>query len=354
MKNVVQKYFRPEVLRQKAYGLKSYSKVIKLNQNELPYDLPLRFKQKLFQRLKKTPFQIYPHTQPDRLAKRLGEILGVASEQILISNGSNVMIQNLMISAAVKGKVMSLEPGFSLFEEEAGILGNRYAPIYLNPPDFELPLKNFIKKMKQERPKIIFIANPHAPTGTLFSPDDILEIIRKAECPVVVDEAYYQFAKVTLLPKIKKYPQLIILRTLSKGFGLGGVRVGFMVAQKPVVEEVKKVTLPYCLPILSEEVALLVLEHRPHFQKIIREVLAERERVFAAMRKMQQVECYSSHANFILFRVKNAKACFQHLLKKGLLVRDMSNKPRLEGCLRVSIGRRSENDAFLRALKTFR
>jgi histidinol-phosphate aminotransferase len=353
MKFSAKKIFRPEVLKSHAYTLSAYPKAVKLNQNELPYDFPPRLKEELFRRIKKLPLQRYPRTQPERLQKRLARALAVGPENILFSNGSNVMIQALILSIPPKGKVLSLEPGFGVFESETQLLGNRYVPVRLKAPHFNFPLEEFLSRMKRERPHLIFIANPNAPTGNLFPTEALLEVIARASCPVVVDEAYYQFSGVTLLPRLKRFPNLMILRTFSKGFGMGGARVGYLVSRKELIREVGKVLMPYCLPVLSEETALLALEHAGHFKKIIAQVCSERERVFSAMQKLPAVECFSSRANFILFRVKSAGACFAHLLKKGVLVRNMSGKSGLEGCLRVSIGRPRENDAFLKALASY-
>jgi len=350
----VKKWFRPAVRRRKAYTLASYPKLIKLNQNELAYDLPPAVKKKLLARLKKLALNRYPTVQPERLQKKLAKVLGVKPEQLLFTNGSNVLIQVLIQSMTIKGKVMSVEPGFSLFESISGFFENRYVFVRLEAPDFRLPLKKFLATMKRERPKIIFIANPNAPTANLFPEEDLLAILREAKCPVVIDEAYFQFCGATMLPYLKRFSHLIILRTFSKGYGLGGARVGYMVARKELVDELRKALLPYCVPVLSEEAALVALEHRGYFDKVIREVLSERERVFAAMKEIPKLKFYPSQTNFILFRVKNPASCLKHLMKKGVLIRDMSGKHGLAGCLRVTIGAPKENSAFLKAIKSCR
>jgi histidinol-phosphate aminotransferase len=249
---------------------------------------------------------------------------------------------------------MGVEPSFSLYRLSAESLGNRFIGFPLNSSDFNLDFESFLKRLKRERPNLVFIANPNAPTGNLFPREGLLEIIKRSQCLVVLDEAYCQFSKATLLPELKRYPNLILLRTFSKGFGLGGARVGFMVAHEEVVEEVGKILPPYVVSPLNEEVALIALEHRSHFQFLVEEVLKERERVFAAMVQIDHVVSFSSDANFILFRVKDNKRCFKHLLKKGVLVRDVSDQPKLSGCLRVTVGKPRENNAFLRALKSYR
>jgi histidinol-phosphate aminotransferase len=354
MKRSFTKFIRNDVVRRGTYTLEAHPEAIKLNQNELPYDLSLKLKRELLLRLAKAPLQRYPLCQPLRLQKRLAKTLAVRPTQLQFSNGSNVMIQALMMMAAVEGKVMTVEPTFTVYEIQAKLLGNRVIKVPLEGENFTFPLKKFLERMKKERPNIIFIANPNAPTGNLFPKQDLLKIVSSAKCLVVIDEAYFQFSKTTLLPYLKRFPNLVVLRTFSKGFGLGGVRVGYLVAREEIAQQVAKVLLPYCLSILSEETALFVLDRQKYFDSIIVEVLNERARMLKTMRSISGIRCYDSAANFILFRTDDSKRCFKHLLKKGVLVRDVSNKFHLKNCLRVSVGRPAENNAFLKALRSYK
>ena len=346
-------YFRPEILREEAYHLDSYPDAIKLNQNELPWDLPAELKDELFARLRELPFRRYPLPQPMALKRRLAEQLALKPSQLEFSNGSNVMIQALILATAWKGRVLILDPTFSVYEIEAKLFGNKVVKVALPEPDFGFPLSKILGEIRKRRPNLIFLANPNAPTGTLFPAEAILEVVKRAPCLVVVDEAYFQFSKVTLLSALKKSPNLIVLRTFSKGFGLGGVRIGYLAAAEKIAENVSKVLLPYCLSALSETTAHFVLDHADHFEGAVAQVLAERDRMLGAMRAMPKIQVFETAANFILFRVKSSKACFSHLLKAGILVRDVSNHGSLKNCLRVSVGRPEENEAFLAALRGY-
>jgi len=349
----MKKYFRSEVTREKGYRLESHPEAIKLNQNELPYDLSADLKEELLGRIKALPFQRYPLPQPLRLQKRLAELLKVVPEQIQFSNGSNVMIQALLVATSLKGKVMILEPTFSVYEIEAKLLGNRVIKAPLNR-DFSLPTKKILAAIRKHKPKIIFLSNPNAPTGNLFPREDLLKIIKASPCLVVVDEAYVQFSRQSLISELPNFPNLVVLRTFSKGFGLGGVRVGYLVANPEVSAQVAKILLPYCVSSISEEVAHFVLDHAKHFEGIIAEVLKERDKMLAAMRAMKGIEAFETQSNFILFRSRDAQACFRHLLKRGVLTRDVSNKFHLKHCLRVSVGTPEENRIFLGALADFK
>jgi histidinol-phosphate aminotransferase len=353
MKFSLPRSIRSEILREKAYALRPFPEAIKLNQNELPYDLPPKLKRDLLRRLARVPLQRYPLCQPVELQKRLAKKLGVKPNQVQVSNGSNVMIQALILMAAVKGRVMVVEPTFTVYEIQARMLGNRVIKVPLEGEEFRFPLRQILRRIQADKPDIVFLPNPNAPTGNLFSTRELLEVVRRAPGLVVVDEAYFQFSKATLLPYLKKFPNLIILRTFSKGFGLGGVRVGYAVASPELSEQIAKILLPYCLSALSEQTALFVLDHEAHFKKIIAEVVRERKRMLKAMQQIKSIRSFDSDANFILFRCDDAQQCFLHLLKNGVLVRDVSNKFHLMNCLRVSVGRPVENDAFLRALMSY-
>lgn len=354
MKKNRKKLVRAEILQEQAYALKPFPEAIKLNQNELPYDLPASLKKKWLQRLSRVPLQRYPLCQPWDLQKRLAKKLGVKPEQLQFSNGSNVLIQALILMSAVRGKVMIVEPTFTVYEVQARLLGNRVIQIPLEGDEFGFPLQRILCELKAQKPELLFIPNPNAPTGNLFPTSALLEVIRQAPGLVVVDEAYYQFSKVTLLPYLKRFPHLVLLRTFSKGFGLGGVRVGYSIASPQLSEQIAKVLLPYCLSALAEQTALFVLEHEAHFKRVIAEVLKERGRMIREMKKIKSIRCFESDANFILFKADDAQRCFQYLLKQGVLLRDVSNKFHLKNCLRVSVGRPSENDAFLRAIKSYK
>lgn len=351
--NPWKRYLRPEVLREAAYHLSSYPEAIKLNQNELPYDLPEDLKEELLRRLRALPFQRYPLPQPMALKRRLAEQLGLKPEQIEVANGSNVLIQALILATSLKGKVLTLDPTFSVYEIEAKLFGNRVIRVPLQEPDFGLPLEKTLAALKRQRPNIAFIANPNAPTGNLFPEEALLEVVAKAKCLVVVDEAYVQFSQATLLPHLKKFPNLVLLRTFSKGFGLGGARIGYLAAHPALAENLSKILMPYCLSSLSEATAHFVLDHADRFAPIVAEVIRERGRMLAAMRALPGLRVWDSAANFILFRVKNAKACFARLLAAGVLVRNVSDHGGLKNCLRVSVGRPEENDAFLGALDAY-
>jgi histidinol-phosphate aminotransferase len=205
--------------------------------------------------------------------------------------------------------------------------------------DFDLDIDRFLAAIRKEKPKLIFLSSPNNPTGNCFSTDRILKIIEAARSIVVVDEAYQPFAGETgMLPLLKDYRNLVILRTLSK-IGLAALRVGFMIAEPEIINEVNKVRLPFNVNSFSQAVATAALRGKKEF----------RERLLEEMEKIERLTPFPSEANFILFRVSDPDFVYTALLKKGILVRNI--KDAVKGCLRVTVGTPKENTAFLKTLK---
>jgi histidinol-phosphate aminotransferase len=222
--------------------------------------------------------------------------------------------------------------------------------------EFDLDLKRILDTIRKEKPKLIFLSSPNNPTGNCFSSDRILKIIdltssllTRHSSLVVVDEAYQPFSSNKgLLPLLKDYKNLVFMRTLSK-IGLAGLRVGFLIADKEIINEVNKVRLPFNLNSLSQAIAIEALKDRKTFQNHISAIASEREKLFVELKKMDGVTPYPSEANFILFRVSNSDRVYKGLLEKGVLVRNMRGV--VDGCLRVTVGTPGENKIFLNTLK---
>jgi histidinol-phosphate aminotransferase len=229
----------------------------------------------------------------------------------------------------------------------AQALGEKNIGIPLNG-EFDLDLEKTLAAIKRERPKLIFLSSPNNPTGNCFSSGKILKIIERSKCIVVVDEAYQPFASVKgFLPLLKDYQNLVIMRTLSK-IGLAALRTGFLIADRTIVGEVNKVRLPFNVNSLSQAVAIAALKEKKLLNFYIKTIISERKRLLREMEKIRDIRPFPSEANFVLFSAKNPDKVYDSLLKKGILVRNISDV--VSGCLRVTVGRPAENTAFLRAL----
>ena len=214
-----------------------------------------------------------------------------------------------------------------------------------------MPKDQLIRTIKKERPGIIFIANPNAPTGNLFDPDVLRKVVEITDCLVVVDEAYYPFSDFTVIDWTKQYDNLVILRTFSKAFSLGGLRLGWMVAEPEVSRMIEKCLLPFCINKLVYATALAVLDSPNYLKKYMKAINTERERVYKALKSLYSLTVYPSKTNFILFETDNADLLFKKLLEQKVIVRQMNDGRRLRNALRVTIGSKEENDAFLYALR---
>lgn len=343
------KFFRQEVLDLPAYHLEAYEGV-KLNQNESPWDVPVEIKAHVVEELLKIPWNRYPLEDPVTLKKMMAKYLGVWPDNLVFANGSNVLIQALTFATSVSKEVMIVDPTFGVYEIEARLFGNRILRVPLTD-DFGIPADLFLKTLKKERPGIIFIPNPNAPTGNLFDLEVLKKIIESADGLVVIDEAYYPFSGVTLMEFQKEYDNLVILRTFSKAFALGGIRLGWMIAEPEVCRQVQKCLLPFCLGKLAYAVVLAVLEAPEYVEKYSFQILKERERLFSELKKMKELKAHPSHTNFILFEVEKSDVIFRKLLHEKVIVRQVNDGRRLKNALRVTVGTRDENDYFLKALK---
>lgn len=342
-------FFRKEVVTETAYHLDEHEG-IKLNQNESPWDLPVPLKAKVVEELLKAPWNRYPLGEDLALKKKLAKYLNLWADNLLFANGSNVLIQALVLATSINKKVLIIDPTFSVYEIEANLMGNKVIKVPLDE-EFQIPRDRVLKTIKKEKPSIIFIANPNAPTGTLLDYETLKAVIEIASCLVVIDEAYFPYSQTTFIDLVAHYENLVILRTFSKAFSLAGMRLGWLVADAEVTREVEKCLLPFCINRFSYVVANCVLDQPQYLEVQVQTIRKERDRVFKELDALSIVQAFPSKANFILFRVERAQSVFKKLLQEGVIVRQIGGSPSLENTLRVTIGTPEENNAFLLALR---
>lgn len=336
---------KKNILSLQPYKVISYPCDIKLDANESPYPIqyPLSGTKKTLQRLNR-----YPDPEAKELRGIISRMFKVKLNNVLHGNGSDELIHYLITTFG--GPVMYPTPTFSMYGVIAQALNEQKVTVLLNK-DFDIDMDETLKAIKMHKPKLIFLSSPNNPTGNCFSSEKILKIIEYTSniSLVVVDEAYQPFSRnKSFLPLIKKYSNLVILRTLSK-IGLAGLRVGFIIAREGIIEEVNKVRLPFNVNSVSQAMAISALKNMDVIKSNIRKIVLERERLFSEMSKIEGVYPYPSEANFILFKVEEPDMVFNELIKRGILIRDM--KGSVDGYLRVTIGSQRENRVFLNALK---
>lgn len=333
----IRKLVKPNIRELTAYQAEDIPCRVKLDANESPYGLKV---------LKTVRTNRYPDPGARSLRKLAARELKIKTDNILHGNGSDELIYYLITTFG--GPVMYPVPTFSMYGIIAQGLGEKKIEIPLDR-EFDLDLQQMLNFMKKRKPKLTFLSSPNNPTGNCFSADRISKIIGRSPGLVIVDEAYQPFSdKRSFLPLLKKHRNLIVLRTLSK-IGLAGLRIGFMIACEEIVHEVNKVRLPFNLNSLSQKVAVDALQNRKKMRAYVSSVKTERKRLATELGKLEGIRPYPTDANFILFRVDNADNMYRGLIKKGVLVRNMSGV--CEGCLRVTVGTAGENTIFLRALK---
>ena len=348
---------RPAVRAERPYLVGAVPDVqVKLNQNESPLDLPDDLKRELVERFFATPFNRYPHEQPQELMAALEERLGVEAGSVLVGNGSNELTYTLGQVLIDPGTpVVMPRPMFSLYEKIARLNGAALTPV---PPtaDLRFDADALAAAVRRTRAALTVITTPNNPTGRAMTISEVEQVVAagaEVEGFVVVDEAYVEFnPEPPALDLLPRYPNLIVLRTFSKAAGLAGLRLGYLVGRPEVMTEFMKARLPFMVDRLAEQTALALLERPDLLRERIVMLQASRETLEVALRAMPGVEVVPSAANFLIFRTPiAAKALHQALAARGVLVRDMSGYPELHGFLRVNAGTEDENRAFLVALE---
>jgi histidinol-phosphate aminotransferase len=236
--------------------------------------------------------------------------------------------------------MMFPSPTFVMYSVNATLTGMRAVAVPLRD-DFSLDREAFIARLKEVRPAVVFLAYPNNPTGVLYPPGDVEAIVRAAEGLVVVDEAYHAFAGASFLPRLAEFPNLVVLRTLSK-VGLAGLRLGYLAGAPEWLEQFNKVRQVYNVNVLTEAAALFVLEHLDVLD-------AQAARIRSDRAELRGVEVFPSQANFLLVRVGDASGTFERLRQQGVLVKNLH--PGVPGCLRITVGTPDENRILLSAMK---
>lgn len=333
---------RPAVAAMSAYTLELREAETKLNQNESPFDVPADFKREVFARVESRSWNRYPDFESMPLREALGAAHGLAAENILTGNGSNELLAAAIGTFVGPGmRVFVQRPSFTLYEKLVTIAGGTIEPVEVDPRSGVLPVAAATPD------SVVIVCSPNNPTGGVV-PRGGIDRLLATGATVLLDRAYGDFADDTF-PAL--HDNLVVFSTFSKAWGIAGLRVGWLASSASTCREIRKVKLPYSLNILSETAAIVALEQRERRDGLVTLIRAERERLSAAMKAMATIEVFPSQANFIAFRTGASRRIFDALCARGILVRDISSYPGLANCLRVSIGRPEENDAFLTALK---
>ncbi len=339
---------RPQVRKLAAYHVDETPVRIKLDAMENPFPLPESVRRDVAAVVRKSSINLYPDTSGKELKKAIANLWKMKPEQMMLGNGSDELIQAIIL--AFGGPVLVPVPTFAMYDITSRALGQEVTTVPLDSR-FDIDAELVIKKAKQIKARVIFLASPNNPTGNRFSDAQVRKILERAEAAVVIDEAYYSFSGRSWLPQLKKYPNMIVLRTLSK-IGFAGLRVGVLTASSEIVNELNKIRLPYNINSLSQAVAVTALRNKKIINDQISVLISEREKLYNQLLNIRGLIPYPSETNFILMRTAiDASAVHAKLKQSGILVKNLNKPGPLKNCLRVTIGTPQENREFLKALK---
>ncbi|SKB88641.1 histidinol-phosphate transaminase [Daejeonella lutea] len=302
-----------------------------------------------------TNYNRYPDPMQFKVKQRLSEIKGVPPRNIFVGNGSDEAIDILFRAFCRPGldNVITVPPTYGMYEVSANINDIEVRKVRLTA-DYQLNIEGIAEAI-DDNTKIIFICSPNNPTGNSINRTDIETILANFNGLVVIDEAYINYSRQkTFIQELTEYSNLVVLHTLSKAWGLAGLRLGMAFASEEIIEVFNKVKPPYNVNEASQQLALEALQNIEQINDWIRLTVSEREKLSSDLRNLEIVQkIYPSDANFILVKTFDAKGIYDHLVSKGIIVRDRSKVELCEGSLRITIGTPEENQSLINNLKTF-
>ncbi len=300
-----------------------------------------------------SPYNRYPDPLQWKVKEQLAELKGVKPQQIFLGNGSDEAIDSLIRAFCEPNvdSVLITPPTYGMYAVCADVNAVAIDQVLLTP-DFDIDLNAFPKTFKPTA-KILFLCSPNNPSGNLLSRDKVVEVLNRFPGLVVVDEAYIDFASSKSFTfELSKYPNLVILQTFSKAWGLAGLRLGMCFASEEIIQIINKIKYPYNVNVFTQEQALTALLQVDKKNENVKEIIAERSTLANSLAKLSIVKrIYPSDANFLLVQVNDALATYEYLMQKGIIVRDRSKVTLCDNCIRITIGTPKENQDLLNALK---
>ena len=348
-----QKILRTEIMGLSPYQTAETKGMARLHAMESPYSLPASVRRQWLDKLEEVDLNRYPDPQMTQLKQAFQNTFEIPPHlHLMFGNGSDELIQLLVLAIARPDAcILTVTPGFSMYKIIAEFVGVRVIEVPLAEESFALRPELMCERIREHEPALVFLSCPNNPTGTLWPREDVEEIVRRATGLVVIDEAYTSFASYSMMALTEKYPHVLILRTLSK-MGLAGLRLGWLSGAEQWMRELGKLRLPYNVNALSQVSARFALDNISVFEDQIRLVRGQREKLITAMRDMDGIQVFPSEANFILFKVLNTSAedVSKRLLESKIMIKHFAGDAPLKNYLRVTVGAKNENKAFLAAL----
>ncbi len=327
---------------------------VRLNTNEAPTAPPAGFQAALHDALDRIDWHRYPDRAAGALRAALAERYSRAPGEVFVANGSNEVLQTIMLTFGGAGRTAAVfEPTYALHSHISKTTGTAVVE-GARSEDFSLDMDEVRRVIETHEPDVLFLCSPNNPTGLVDPPDTVdrvLELMAETDGLLVVDEAYGQFAETSAVDQVADDVPLVVSRTFSKTWSMAGARLGYLLAPSWIVDELDKVALPYHLDSFKQAVGLAALEFGAEMDERVALIVTERTRVLEELEALP-VTTWSSGANFFLFRAHDVPGdeLWEQLVGHSVLVRNCASWPRLQGCLRVTIGTPDENDLFLASL----
>ncbi|MFN2524662.1 MAG: histidinol-phosphate transaminase [Actinomycetota bacterium] len=324
----------------------------RLNTNESPYAPPQGVIDEVVSAMQHLTLNRYPDRDATSLFDAISQHISWPSEGLWVANGSNEVFMHLLLTFGGHGrKSLTFEPTYSLHSLIPRIAGTATVQVGRNQ-DWLIDLDQALKAIESERPEIIIVCSPNNPTGNVEPIESIEVLLEHAPGLVVVDEAYIEFTspEKSLQPLLGAYSNLVVTRSFSKAWRLAGARLGYMMADPSIVEDLRRVRLPYHLSAMTQLIGEAALKHTDETLQLVSALVEERDLIAMELQTLG-LKVFPSQANFVLFEVPDPSGTWQKLLDRGVLVRKYEADPKLERCLRVTCGLPEESQAFLRALR---
>lgn len=353
--SIMQRVIRQDIQDMHAYAVQPSAGLIKLDTMENPYRLPAHLQQALGERLGAVAINRYPAERVEDLRAALAHFANLPEGcGLMLGNGSDELISLLSLACDRPGAVfMAPLPGFVMYGLSAALQGIRFVGVPLTA-DFELDESAMLAAIEREKPAVLYLAYPNNPTANLWNDAAIercIQAMAQVGGLVAMDEAYQPFASRDSMGWLRRYPHVVVMRTLSK-FGLAGVRIGYLMGRKALVSELDKLRPPFNVSVLNAEAGLFALEHAQEYAQQAADIRRERDALQTRLAVLPGVKPYPSQANMILTRVPDAARVFAGMKSQGVLVKNVSAlHPLLAQCLRLGVGTPEENDRMVDALR---
>ena len=348
----IEQWLRSDIRNIDAYHVPASKDMIKLDAMESPFGVPEDLKVEFLKCIEQSEVNRYPEADPSPLKDTLRSLMDIPDEfGILLGNGSDELIQLLALACSKDDLIMSFEPSFVMYELVSKYVNLEYFGVQLDS-NFDINLSDALLIIEREKPKIIFIAYPNNPTGNCFDYDAIIEIIKSTNSMVILDEAYYAYSDKSFLSEISNFPNLLVLRTISK-IGFAGLRLGLLIGDQETIAQLNKLRLPYNINALTQTSANFLLQDKQRIINNAQIIIEERRRLAHELSLFSKFKVYPSQTNFILVHSEDAHSLHTALKENGILIKGFPKGSKLSDFIRISVSETVENNILIDAIRNY-